>query len=309
MATTQNEMKTITITLLALFILFECGKSQVTKSLSLFTSSVSSDSLKSDSSNVSEDSLKFLQSISTISVSGLGTSELTTNPSASINAQINLCPVENKRWNFMINFNTGSSQDTTDLKTLSLSRIFYPENSSFGFTGGIGFDIMPWFKKAYSIHNVNFGKDEDYMYYSIVPAFYYLYRKINIKDLDIDTLVSRLETHVFNFEIDFAGHWKIGNNIFNFSVKPYIKKQFVTQGTDSTYQYIFKEKNDGNYLSKSIASKGINVSAQLGKVQLSFIYDYINPKVIKEPNLTGGTFIVKATVIADFLNFNFIQKN
>jgi hypothetical protein len=119
--------------------------------------------------------------------------------------------------------------------------------------------------------------------------------------------VSRIETHNWFFAIDFGSHWKIEDNNIDITIEPYLKNQYVTQGTELTYQYIFRENNEGNPISKSITSVGLLVSAQVGKIQLSFNYDYINPKIIKEPNLTGGNFVIKIAVIGDFLKFNLNQ--
>ena len=254
---------------------------------------------------------RYVNQIATFSISGLGTTQLTSNLSGSLDAEINFRPTKNKAWNFLLDFNFGSSKDTTNLKSVSLSKIFFPDNSSFGFTGGIGLDIFALCgPEIYSIKHVKLGGDnnDDKYYFSLTPAIKYLYRKININDLkktDSLSLVPRIETATWYFELEFGTHWDIANNLFDITFTPYIKYQTVTQGTDSTYQYIFKNNNGGKQLSRFIWSKGVNLSAQIGKIQLSFIYDYISPKVIKEPELTGGTFILKAGVAADFLNFNF----
>jgi hypothetical protein len=304
-------MKKLIFTLFSLFLLFEyCNSQTATQSLSPSTSSLIG-APKEDKTNDKDQQKSFLKQISTFSISGLGSTQLTTDPSANLNAQINICPLKNKQMNLLLNYNLGSSQDTTNLKSLSLSRIFYPDNSSMGFTCGIGLDILPYITGAGSLRAIKFGvgnEGKDYNYYSITPAIDYLYRKINISDLNIDSLVPRIETSSFYFGIECAGHWQIGNNLFNISVTPYTRIQRVTQGTDSTYQYIFKQNNGGKYVSRSITSFGINASAQLGKIQLSFVYDYISPTVIKDPNITGGTFLVKVSVIGDFLNFNFEPK-
>jgi hypothetical protein len=316
-------MKKFTIILIALLFSFLYGNSQggSHSSRSSLIQSISSNAVSSigntgllttDSLNLDTLQKNYLKQIPTFSISGLGTTQLTTNLSGNLDAQLNIRPTNDKAWNFLLDFNFGSSKDTTNLRSLSLSKIFFPDNSSFGFTGSIGFDILTLFgHQVHSIKHVNFGignEGKDIRYYSITPTIKYLYRKININDLkttDSLSLVPRIETGTWYFELEFGSHWTIANNSFDITVAPYIKSQKVTQGTDSTYQYIFKDKNGGKQLSRFIVSEGVNISAQVGKIQLSFIYDYINPKVIKEPALTGGTFMLKVAVAADFLNFNF----
>jgi hypothetical protein len=267
------------------------------------TESTRWDSIKNIQNNM-------LNQIPTFEISGLGTTQLTTNLSGSLNAQINICPTKNKAWSFLLNFNFGSSKDTMSLKDLSLSKIFFPDNSSFGFTGGVGLDVFALCgPRIHSIKHACIGEDEEnYQYFSFTPMIEYLYRKINISDLkrsDSLSLVPRIETNTWLFEIEFGSHWEISNNLLNITISPYAKYQTITQGTDSTYQYIFKSNNGGKQLSRFIWSEGVNFTAQIGKVQLSFIYDHVSPKIIKEPELTGGTFIMKATLAADFLNLNF----
>jgi len=255
-----------------------------------------------------------LEQISTFSISGLGSTQLTDDPSANINAQINVNPSKNKICNILLNFNKGSSKDTTDLSSVSLTRIFFPDNSSFGFSGGIDLDLLALlqnhkYPKLHTIGNVILSETgNDYNYYSLNAQLQYSYRKISLKNLEDTTVLPRIETQSLFFALNLAAHWKIGDNRFDISLAPYIKSQWITQATDSTYQYIFKDSNGGEYLSKNIVSKGVNLSAQLGKVQLSFLYDYVNPKVVKDRALTGGTFIIKSTVAADFLRFNFKPK-
>jgi len=62
-------------------------------------------------------------------------------------------------------------------------------------------------------------------------------------------------------------------------------------------------------LPTKFTSLGINFTAELGKIQLSFIYDDIINSKVKDSNLIGGIFLIKVAVIADFLNFNFISKD
>jgi hypothetical protein len=189
-------MKKITIILITLMFSYLYGNSQggshPSRQSSVQSSSFTNTKPVNNNSKFKNDTIalldtlqkQYVNQIATLSISGLGTTQLTSNLSGSLDAEINFRPTKNKAWNFLLDFNFGSSKDTTNLKSVSLSKIFFPDNSSFGFTGGIGLDIFALCgPEIYSIKHVKLGGDnnDDKYYFSLTPAIKYLYRNTTVR--------------------------------------------------------------------------------------------------------------------------------
>ena len=259
-------------------------------------------------------SLEIASSIPSVSIAGLGTTQLTSSISPNLNVQMNIRPTDNKLLLIPLNFNLGTSKDTVALNSLTLVKVFYPDNSSLGFSAGIQYDILPLFKKNlnYTFSHPHPGKKDNnnLEYFSVIPDLNFAYRKIVINSLNTDSLhlKSQIETFNIYFGIHCIGTFTIGTNTFSLGISPYYKYQNVGSGTDATYQYIFKAKNDGNRLPNTIQDIGIQFDIQISKVQLSFSYDnplFKKSDVIADPYLKSGVATLRAVIVGDFLGFNF----
>jgi hypothetical protein len=301
----------VLLSFIGLIVAVPGSEAQVTMLLSPFSYKQMVQNSASQNFDASKLQENAINSIPTFSISGLGNSQLsTTNPSPNLNVQFNIYPGTKKKVNFFLNFNLGITKTSKSLDSISLLQIFYPDNSTVGFSGGFTYDFLSTSQSNGFPHlnSIKFGVNQnDYNYYSLPLTISYSYHLLNISNANFntDSFPSKIESSSIYAGIAFAGHWEIDKNPFVVSFGPYIKYQYIASSSQPTYQHIFKSSNNNSLLPTHFSSWGLNTTAEFGKVQLSFIYEDVLSNSIQGIQLKGGVYLLKVSIIADFLSFNF----
>jgi hypothetical protein len=244
-----------------------------------------------------------------LALSGIGnissqTEQVKVDPSANIQFSMSLS--QKKRWRAYGGYNIGGSIDTTSADSLSMPAIFFPDKSKNGFYMGASLDLLRM-TCGHHIptieHVMKLSTDETNKQYFFVGELYaeYYYLKKQIKDTGF--AVPRIQTSTFIVGTRAGGVLNTSGNSFGLFLNPYFKSVSVTDATVNTYNDVFRNKNYGFDLPQNVWFFGANINLQINKIILGFTYEELLTDRIKNPDVWGGVFVLKASVAADFFNF------
>jgi len=262
-----------------------------------------------DSSSI----VSFTDALPLIRIGGLGSlsnaaNGLDIDPSANINMEFSIPGKKGsglyRNIRMYLSYNIGSSQDSSKIDSIKLSSFFFPDKSRNGFAAGLTCDIarlIPGIKK-YSMQHAGVLEDnKKYSFYTLEPYVEYAYLVRNVKDLQGE--VPRIESNTWLLGMRASLQYLIDDNNFAVLFNGYRKWISFSDATYPTYNVIFQKTNGGQVMPKHNALWGVNVGLQLNKAILGFTYENLTTKGIVNTDIAGGTFILKATISADFLDF------
>lgn len=246
-----------------------------------------------------------------IRIGGLGslsnsTSKVDVDPSANINIEFALPmprhPQLNRNIRVYLSYNIGNSLDSSAIDSIKLGSFFFPDKSKNGFAGGVTLDIARLIKNINSLENPNIIEEgKKYSFYTLEPYVEYAYLIRNIKDPGTD--LPRIESNTWLLGVKASLQYLINDNNFAIILNGYRKWLTFSDATYPTYNNIFKKSNADQVMPQKNALWGVNVGMQLNKALLGFTYERLTSKGIVNKDIASGTFILKATLSADFLEF------
>lgn len=277
-------------------------------------------------------SLGLSEQIPNLRISGIGSlSQITDSAdngaSANILAEFNLLdfkvnqvPMKNML-RLYLNFNVNAELNTTDRDSLRLSDIYFPDRSSVGFGAGVSTDlwryIAAWNSGTYSVDKVHrLDNNDKHDYFRMEPVIEYSYSRWNLRSqyilnlgdslLPPDTVLSidRIQTSQWNVGVRCWYTMSSGDNVFGFLLYPHVRWQTVTDATLPVYIDLFRSKSATDVTPQSLSFMGMTIGLQINKVQFTFTYNELAQQVlINDRDVSGGVFLIKVTVVSDFLQF------
>jgi hypothetical protein len=261
----------------------------------------------------SDSAVSLADGLPLIRIGGLGSISNAANgididPAANINIEFSIPGKKNtglyRNIRMYLSYNIGSAQDSSEVDSIKLSSFFFPDKSKNGFAAGLTCDIarlIPGIRK-YSMQNVGVLEDnKKYTFYTLEPYVEYAYLVRNVKDLKSE--VPRIESSTWLLGMKASLQYLVDDNNFAVLFNAYKKWIAFSDNTYPTYNAVFQKTNGDQVMPKNNSLWGLNIGVQLNKAILGFTYESLSTKGIVNKDIAGGTFILKATVSADFLDF------
>lgn len=259
------------------------------------------------------DSTNLTNDLPLIRIGGLGSLSnaadgSTIDPAASINMEFSIPGKKHtglyRNIRVLLSYNIGSAQDSSTVDSVKLGSFFFPDKSKSGFAAGLTCDVarlIPVLRR-YSMESVGVLEDDkQFTFYTLEPYVEYAYFVRKIKDLQNE--VPRIESNTWLLGMRASLQYMVDNNTFAILLNGYKKWITFSENTYPTYNAVFKKANGDQAMPKNNALWGINVGLQFKKAILGFTYENLTTKGIVNKDIAGGTFILKATLSADFLEF------
>jgi hypothetical protein len=254
---------------------------------------------------------ELVKGLSLVRIGGLGNisnSVNTTNfdPSANINVEFALPGkghFEKNIWLYL-NYNIGSAQDSATVDSIKLGSFFFPDKSKNGFAAGLSIDLARIIKnwRVFSIEQpMEIEAGRKYMFYMLEPYVEYSYQRRNIKDVNV--AASRIESSTWLFGIRSSLRYIINDNNFALIFNLYRKSIIFTDATFPYYNNVFQKTNNDQPLPQKNSLWGLNIGMQLNKAVFGFTYESLITKGIFTNDISGGVFILRATISAEFFDF------
>ena len=221
------------------------------------------------------------------------------SPSANIFATVLPYNSPNLKLNFL--FNIGVNTDSSNIDSVKLGTIFFPDKSRVGFGLRVSYDLFPLIKNRFKSEDISFDTDNDgyIIRDNLEPYVEYNYSKINFRNTNADS--SNLQTSTLLVGLAYTHSWEKGDNTIGFIITPYFRSVKVTDGTYTLYKKMFDPVVKDQNSPQSVKFLGINTSLQVNRFLFSFIYESLKTKALSNTPLDGGVFTVKATVSGDFI--------
>lgn len=221
------------------------------------------------------------------------------SPSASIYATLYPYKSPNLKFNFL--FNLGVNGDSSNIDSLKLGSLFFPDKTKTGFGFRISYDFFSLIKNKFKNDKVYIHLDEAgyQMNDHLEPYIEYNYSKFNFRNSNADS--SNLQTGTLLIGLSYTHTWEKDDNIIGFIITPYYRTVKVTDGTYGLYKKIFDPTVTADKNRQQVNFLGINTSLQINRFLFSFIYESLKTKSLKDTPLSGGVFTIKATVTGDLI--------
>lgn len=223
------------------------------------------------------------------------------SPSANIFAT--LLPFNSPFFKLNFLYNIGVNADSSNIDSVKLGTIFFPDRSRTGFGFRVSYDFFPLLRSSIRKEDMKFDVEPDRDGYikrdNLEPFIEYSYNKINFRKTHADS--SNLQTSTIMLGLAYTRSWEKADNTIGFIITPYFRSVKVTDGTYSLYKKMFAPtiKTDNN--PQTVSFIGINTSLQINRFLFSFIYESLQTKALSNTPLDGGVFTVKATVTGEFI--------